>query len=57
MSFSFLGLTVGLMSGLSKSPVVGVIIPSILTFYGGVIYYLFLFSNKENKNENEISKI
>ena len=26
---------------------VGVIIPSILTFYGGIITYLFLFGSKE----------
>lgn len=39
--FSFLGFAIGLMIGLSQSPVVQVAIPAMMTFYGGFITYLF----------------
>lgn len=55
ISFGFLAMTTGLLTGTSKSPVVGVIIPSILTFYAGLMTYLFVFSNQDNKIENSIS--
>jgi hypothetical protein len=45
IGFCFLGLTMGIFSGLSLSPVVGTIIPAFLTFLGGFITYLF---TKEN---------
>lgn len=39
--FAFLGYGIGLMIGLSQSPVVQVAIPAFLTFYGGFVTYLF----------------
>jgi len=39
--FSFLGFAIGLLVGFSISPVVQVVIPAILTFYGGFLTYLF----------------
>lgn len=41
VAFSFLGYTIGLLIGLSQSPVVQAAIPALLTFYGGFITYLF----------------
>lgn len=41
ISFSELGLAIGLISGSSLSPVVGAIIPAILTFFGGLMIYIF----------------
>ena len=41
VAFSCLGLTIGLMIGLSQSPVVHVAIPAMLTFYSGFLTYLF----------------
>lgn len=41
IGFSFLGLTIGVFSGLSMSPVVGTIVPAFLTFLGGFITYFF----------------
>jgi hypothetical protein len=38
--FSFLGFAIGLLVGLSLSPVVQVVIPALLTFYGGFLTYL-----------------
>lgn len=45
VSFSFLGLTIGIMVGLSESPVIGVVLPALLTFIGGFIIYAFVFSD------------
>jgi hypothetical protein len=39
--FAFLGYGIGLMIGLSQSPVVQVAIPAFMTFYGGFVTYLF----------------
>jgi hypothetical protein len=39
--FSFLGFAIGLLVGFSISPVVHVVIPALLTFYGGFLTYLF----------------
>lgn len=47
LGFSFLGLTTGLLIGLSKSPVVGVVIPALLTFFGGFVTYSFIFAQKK----------
>lgn len=41
MGFSLLGFAIGLLVGLSLSPVVEVVIPALLTFYGGFLTYLF----------------
>lgn len=41
LAFSFLGFTIGILIGLSQSPVVGATIPALLTFYGGFLTYLF----------------
>lgn len=38
--FSFLGFTIGLLVGMSLSPVVQVVIPALLTFYGGFLIYV-----------------
>jgi glucan phosphoethanolaminetransferase (alkaline phosphatase superfamily) len=46
IAFSFLGLTIGIHIGLSVSPVVGIIIPSLLTFIGGFVIYVFVFTDK-----------
>ena len=39
-AFSFLGFAIGLLVGFSISPVVQVVIPALLTFYGGFLTYL-----------------
>lgn len=39
--FSILGFAIGLLVGFSMSPVVHVVIPALLTFYGGFLTYLF----------------
>ncbi len=39
-AFAFLGYAIGLLVGLSLSPVVQVVIPALLTFYGGFLTYL-----------------
>ena len=39
-SFSFLGFAIGLLVGFSISPVVQVVIPALLTFYGGFLTYI-----------------
>lgn len=50
VSFSFLGITIGLLIGLSLSPVIGVVIPALLTFFGGFITYSFVFKNNSRKD-------
>jgi hypothetical protein len=57
LAFSFLGLSIGLLSGLSISPVVGVLIPALLTFFGGVLSYAFLFGKSQNSFENTLTLI
>lgn len=42
IGFSFLGLAIGLLAGLSKSPVVGVTISALLTLCGAVVSYVFI---------------
>lgn len=52
LCFSFLGLSIGLLVGLSQSPVVHVTIPALFTFYGGFITFLFArdsFKDEEGK--------
>ncbi|HEX7847851.1 MAG TPA: hypothetical protein VF476_18755 [Chitinophagaceae bacterium] len=58
--FSFLGLSIGLLVGLSQSPVVHVTIPALLTFYGGFITYLFAkdsFKDEESRLATILSAI
>ena len=58
--FSFLGLSIGLLIGLSQSPVVQVAIPGLLTFYGGFITFLFAkdsFKDEEAKLATILSAI
>lgn len=50
VTFSFLGITIGLLVGTSLSPVIGVVIPALLTFFGGFITYSFVFRNKSKKD-------
>jgi hypothetical protein len=60
LCFSFLGLSIGLLVGLSQSPVVNVTIPGLLTFYGGFITYLFAkdsFKDEEGKLATLLSAI
>lgn len=52
--FSFMGTTIGLMTGLSMSPVIGVVIPALLTLYGGILSYAFLFGKKESEKRNGV---
>jgi hypothetical protein len=46
VSFSFFGMTMGLLVGQSLAPVVGVVIPALLTFLGGFMAYVFIFGRK-----------
>lgn len=58
--FSYLGLSIGLLIGLSQSPVVNVTIPALLTFYGGFITYLLAkdnFKDEEGKLATILSAI
>jgi hypothetical protein len=60
LCFSFLGLSIGLLVGLSQSPVVNVTIPALFTFYGGFITYLFAkdsFKDDEGKLATILSAI
>ncbi|MBL7743879.1 MAG: hypothetical protein JNN00_10440, partial [Chitinophagaceae bacterium] len=60
LCFSFLGLSIGLLVGLSQSPVVNVTIPALFTFYGGFITYLFAkdsFKDDEGKLTTILSAI
>jgi hypothetical protein len=60
LCFSFLGLSIGLLVGLSQSPVVHVTIPGLLTFYGGFITFLFAkdsFKDEEGKLSTLLSAI
>lgn len=55
ISFSFTGLSIGILTGWSSSPVVGVVIPALLTFYGGMVSYAFIFKKSDtNKNDGLI---
>ncbi len=50
--FSILGMIIGLLIGLSQSPVVGVAIPALLTFYSGFLTFFLakdIFRNQEIK--------
>src|SRR5215467_1359802 len=40
-AFASLGFTIGLLIGLSQSPVVSATIPALMGFYGGFVTYLF----------------
>lgn len=46
--FGFLGLTIGILTGGSRQPVVQVLIPVIPTIFGGLVTYVFY--NKEYNN-------
>ncbi len=46
-SFSLLGLTMGLLIGLSLTSVIGIVIPALLTFFGGFLTYVFVLGNKK----------
>ena len=48
MGFGGLGAFIGLLAGLSETPVVGVVLPAVLTFMGGVTAYLFA-TQKESR--------
>jgi hypothetical protein len=42
VGFSFLGLVIGILTGLSSSAVVGAIVPAFLTFIGVIATYIFI---------------
>ena len=42
--FSMFGLTIGLVSGMSRNPIMDIVITSLLTFIAG--YNIYIFSNK-----------
>jgi len=42
LGFSFIGMTLGLLTGLSVNPVVHAVIPALLTFLTGITAYLFI---------------
>jgi len=48
LAFSFLGGVVGIFVGMSKTPVMGTVLPAVLTFITGLLAYLF---GKENLAE------
>lgn len=55
IAFSFTGLSIGILTGWSSSPVVGVVIPALLTFFGGMVSYAFVFKkNSSNKSDGLI---
>jgi hypothetical protein len=54
VAFSFLGLTIGIHIGLSESPVIGVIIPALLTFIGGIMIYAFVFTDKHKMQDGYV---
>ncbi len=54
LGFSFMGLSIGILTGWSSSPVVGVVIPALLTFYGGMVSYSFLFKKEKSSQLNSI---
>lgn len=47
LTFSCLGLSIGLITGLSRIPIANVILPAILTFIGGFSAYLFTIKRKD----------
>jgi hypothetical protein len=47
LGFSYIGMTLGLLTGLSLNPVVQAVIPSLLTFMTGLTAYIFI--NKETE--------
>lgn len=53
--FSLLGLTIGLLSGSSLSPVIGTVIPSTLTFFGLIVIYQFSTERHTDENKNIIA--
>lgn len=57
LGFSYLSFTVGVLVGLSRTPVVDVTIPAILTFLGGFITYIFVNKKFHIENRKLISII
>ena len=50
---SFLGLTIGVLAGNSRAPVMDSVIPAVLTFLSGFLFYIFS-SSKFNQRKNQI---
>lgn len=50
LGFSFFGLSIGLLIGLSETPVLGTLGPTLLTFLGGLTVYFFLKGKKEDSS-------
>lgn len=42
VGFSILGLAIGILTGLSRTPVVDITIPALLTFLAGFVTYVFI---------------
>jgi hypothetical protein len=55
LGFAILGLSVGLLSGSSLSPVIGQVIPSVLTFLGLIVVYQFASDKMPSVNKNIIA--
>jgi|GEM_PF-4730290 len=49
-SFSVLGLSIGLITGLSRETVAGIVVSALLTFMAGFVTYIFVI--KGNTGEN-----
>ncbi len=55
LGFAILGLSIGLLSGSSLSPVIGHVIPSVLTFLGLIVVYQFASDKMPDVNKNIIA--
>jgi len=57
IGFSYLSFTIGILVGLSRTPVVDVAIPALLTFIGGLVTYIFLNKEFNESNKNIVTLI
>jgi hypothetical protein len=57
VGFSFLGLTIGMLSGASRNPVVDATIGALLSVYGGLVAYLFSKTNDARRRQASFALI
>ena len=50
LGFAYIGMTLGLLTGLSINPVVHAVIPALLTFLTGLTAYIFIKKDFEQAN-------
>ncbi|MEN8226460.1 MAG: hypothetical protein ABFS05_13985 [Bacteroidota bacterium] len=50
LGFAYIGMTLGLLTGLSLNPVVHAVIPALLTFLTGLTAYIFIKKDFEQAN-------